>query len=139
MMKVAYLFYFFVSSRRRHTRCALVTGVQTCALPIFATPLPSLPPRHGGSRHGFILDNQNSVREVTTCLAYKKIQVAEAEPMARFRSTAAWPMNCAEKSMTGFMRPAIASGRKTTCAKVGGFPGTMSALGGASRRDGVCQ
>src|SRR3546814_2533342 len=23
-----------VSSRRRHTRCALVTGVQTCALPI---------------------------------------------------------------------------------------------------------
>src|SRR3546814_7600062 len=26
---------FFYSSRRRHTRCALVTGVQTCALPIF--------------------------------------------------------------------------------------------------------
>src|SRR3546814_1011857 len=29
------VFFFFVSSRRRHTRCALVTGVQTCALPIF--------------------------------------------------------------------------------------------------------
>src|SRR3546814_8854986 len=28
------LFVFFFSSRRRHTRCALVTGVQTCALPI---------------------------------------------------------------------------------------------------------
>src|SRR3546814_1643540 len=27
-------FCFFLSSRRRHTRCALVTGVQTCALPI---------------------------------------------------------------------------------------------------------
>src|SRR3546814_15602430 len=27
-------FCFFFSSRRRHTRCALVTGVQTCALPI---------------------------------------------------------------------------------------------------------
>src|SRR3546814_3446660 len=26
---------FFFTSRRRHTRCALVTGVQTCALPIF--------------------------------------------------------------------------------------------------------
>src|SRR3546814_17044567 len=26
---------FFFSSRRLHTRCALVTGVQTCALPIF--------------------------------------------------------------------------------------------------------
>src|SRR3546814_4892876 len=29
---------FFFSSRRRHTRCALVTGVQTCALPILSTP-----------------------------------------------------------------------------------------------------
>src|SRR3546814_8695322 len=29
------MFVFFFSSRRRHTRCALVTGVQTCALPIF--------------------------------------------------------------------------------------------------------
>src|SRR3546814_20521767 len=28
-------FFFFFSSRRRHTRCALVTGVQTCALPIW--------------------------------------------------------------------------------------------------------
>src|SRR3546814_12048205 len=27
-------FVLCVSSRRRHTRCALVTGVQTCALPI---------------------------------------------------------------------------------------------------------
>src|SRR3546814_3749778 len=32
---------FFFSSRRRHTRCALVTGVQTCALPIY-------PPWPGG-------------------------------------------------------------------------------------------
>src|SRR3546814_7369988 len=29
------VFLFFFSSRRRHTRCALVTGVQTCALPIW--------------------------------------------------------------------------------------------------------
>src|SRR3546814_1388547 len=32
-MGLSRLFFFF-SSRRRHTRCALVTGVQTCALPI---------------------------------------------------------------------------------------------------------
>src|SRR3546814_9221582 len=31
---VGVLCEFFFSSRRRHTRCALVTGVQTCALPI---------------------------------------------------------------------------------------------------------
>src|SRR3546814_8112049 len=30
--------FFFFSSRRRHTRCALVTGVQTCALPIYPAP-----------------------------------------------------------------------------------------------------
>src|SRR3546814_19251448 len=56
---------FFFSSRRRHTRCALVTGVQTCALPIVVRladqlglpratvtggdrPLPSLPPSTAG-------------------------------------------------------------------------------------------
>src|SRR3546814_7937872 len=31
---VGWTVLFFCSSRRRHTRCALVTGVQTCALPI---------------------------------------------------------------------------------------------------------
>src|SRR5881409_4477438 len=29
--------FFFFSSRRRHTRCETVTGVQTCALPIYTT------------------------------------------------------------------------------------------------------
>src|SRR3546814_5001558 len=35
MCSFFYCFCFFFSSRRRHTRCALVTGVQTCALPIW--------------------------------------------------------------------------------------------------------
>src|SRR3546814_10725445 len=34
MFYVLWLIVFFFSSRRRHTRCALVTGVQTCALPL---------------------------------------------------------------------------------------------------------
>src|SRR3546814_13356695 len=33
------MIFFFFSSRRRHTRCALVTGVQTCALPIFGSDI----------------------------------------------------------------------------------------------------
>src|SRR3546814_8391179 len=41
-MVVGMSLFFFVCSRRRHTRCALVTGVQTCALPI---------ERHG-AKHG---------------------------------------------------------------------------------------
>src|SRR3546814_15230985 len=35
---MSYILFFFFSSRRRHTRCALVTGVQTCALPILTNP-----------------------------------------------------------------------------------------------------
>src|SRR3546814_2525513 len=37
MSFVCILVLFFFSSRIRHTRCALVTGVQTCALPISMT------------------------------------------------------------------------------------------------------
>src|SRR3546814_1242046 len=33
--RLIFVVFVFLSSRRRHTRCALVTGVQTCALPIF--------------------------------------------------------------------------------------------------------
>src|SRR3546814_5236536 len=47
--------FFFCSSRRRHTRCALVTGVQTCALPIcpaFRSPLASVAGTRG-RRVGF--------------------------------------------------------------------------------------
>src|SRR3546814_5035124 len=40
------LLLFFLSSRRRHTRCALVTGVQTCALPIL--------PEWGGAQQEYL-------------------------------------------------------------------------------------
>src|SRR3546814_1576251 len=48
---------FFFSSRRRHTSCALVTGVQTCALPIWSDDtlamksswLPVTGPEDGGA------------------------------------------------------------------------------------------
>src|SRR3546814_3957605 len=49
------LLSFFFSSRRRHTRCALVTGVQTCALPISATACSVtqrlMPSSDAGTRH----------------------------------------------------------------------------------------
>src|SRR3546814_6056687 len=37
LSSIMYVLFFFFSSRRRHTRCALVTGVQTCALPILVS------------------------------------------------------------------------------------------------------
>src|SRR3546814_10510015 len=42
---LTFLVFFFFSSRRRHTRCALVTGVQTCALPILLSFLRQLAER----------------------------------------------------------------------------------------------
>src|SRR3546814_1452399 len=42
MYLVFICYFFFLSSRRRHTRCALVTGVQTCALPISLGFTPSV-------------------------------------------------------------------------------------------------
>src|SRR3546814_8213505 len=43
----------FISSRRRHTSCALVTGVQTCALPIYLDHLGAVvAEEHRGHRTG---------------------------------------------------------------------------------------
>src|SRR3546814_10878257 len=54
--------WFFFSSRRRHTRCALVTGVQTCALPIY----PKVWDEGGLTKDWESLDNidRNLVRAV---------------------------------------------------------------------------
>src|SRR3546814_9472459 len=85
---IGYLFFyvgflFFFSSRRRHTRCALVTGVQTCALPIccflflwvlrcFTSPRSLYPPyifrreslgRHAAQR-GFPIRRRSEERRV---------------------------------------------------------------------------
>src|SRR3546814_442790 len=40
------MYSFFFSSRRRHTRCALVTGVQTCALPIYLAEVAGADQHH---------------------------------------------------------------------------------------------
>src|SRR3546814_15024643 len=45
---------YYFSSRRRHTRCALVTGVQTCALPICFEQQRR---RQHGERRSRILDH----------------------------------------------------------------------------------
>src|SRR3546814_5224195 len=48
-----YFYVFFFSSRRRHTSCALVTGVQTCALPI--SDKPRIEANYLGDPEGFDL------------------------------------------------------------------------------------
>src|SRR3546814_11071588 len=74
-----YSFYdFFFSSRRRHTRCALVTGVQTCALPIsimeFERRINLCQPfSHGEDRrHAYAAREQNA----SACIALELERVA---------------------------------------------------------------
>src|SRR3546814_7935288 len=60
---------FFFSSRRRHTRCALVTGVQTCALPIYDRVMVSTAPTCGLTKGGRLLpkiDPKTGARVQTT-------------------------------------------------------------------------
>src|SRR3546814_10854141 len=58
---------FFISSRRRHTRCALVTGVQTCALPIYST-------RHSAQKFSLRSYSQQLRREDQTTLLLRNEQ-----------------------------------------------------------------
>src|SRR3546814_6473927 len=71
---------FVFSSRRRHTRCALVTGVQTCALPISARRIGNIQPneeRIATSSPDFGYD----------ALGHRFIEVADYDLGAFFRET----------------------------------------------------
>src|SRR3546814_7845573 len=76
-----YLLCLF-SSRRRHTRCALVTGVQTCALPIslYITALATAPILIPALLAGVVLgmtQAATSINEATLSFVPKLIIVAE--------------------------------------------------------------
>src|SRR3546814_11641609 len=58
---------FFFSSRRRHTRCALVTGVQTCALPILLEA-----PTRAGKGVGVVIPNLLSWPDSVVVLDVKR-------------------------------------------------------------------
>src|SRR3546814_3628008 len=66
-----YVFYFFFSSRRRHTRCALVTGVQTCALPICERRPAGIPGQLFG--HGILLPSFDTPRPALARSAAQEI------------------------------------------------------------------
>src|SRR3546814_13257138 len=79
------LFNFFFSSRRRHTRCALVTVVQTCALPILLAldPQQMLPGR--GEAMKTAADSRRAIDGtrafVTDLLAAAKAGIAAGTPL----------------------------------------------------------
>src|SRR3546814_19810201 len=67
--------FFFFSSRRRHTRCALVTGVQTCALPILESSA-SQQMLHDMLGRGTVpvFTRLDSERDDTSAVAYGRFQ-----------------------------------------------------------------
>src|SRR3546814_20386962 len=81
---------FFFSSRRRHTRCALVTGVQTCALPIY--PLRGGLIRTASSQRGTIARRRRfcpASQRSSTMNLWKKSAVALAAVSVSLSSVAA--------------------------------------------------
>src|SRR3546814_12812713 len=58
--------FFFFSSRRRHTSCALVTGVQTCALPI-SEKAAKVPADNLRRQFGFEPPSDDGVNTVEAC------------------------------------------------------------------------
>src|SRR3546814_7709681 len=61
---------FFFSSRRRHTSCALVTGVQTCALPISPAAPPVSGAAHSRNASSREADPFDSARARTSWIRY---------------------------------------------------------------------
>src|SRR3546814_8518029 len=107
MCNVVYFVVIFLSSRRRHTRCALVTGVQTCALPIYeqrrqsdfraydsagdafddyvqflkSNPRYSDALKHGGSANHFVQGLQKAGYATDPAYAQKILNIANGPTM----------------------------------------------------------
>src|SRR3546814_8226528 len=60
--------FFFFSSRRRHTRCALLTGVQTCALPISNAPVET---KDANTDYSPAFEGQTRIAGVKTSTPYQ--------------------------------------------------------------------
>src|SRR3546814_8043578 len=81
---------FFFSSRRRHTGCALVTGVQTCALPIcFSAGSVACPI---GFCHG--LNSAQSPRIVTSISSGKRVIAWSARVLMQLPT----PLDCISRA-----------------------------------------
>src|SRR3546814_2237459 len=81
---------FFFSSRRRHTRCALVTGVQTCALPIYGGKIGKA--RLKRARHIDIIEATEARRHE------QNLSTAVAQDVADLRLAIDWDDGIADKA-----------------------------------------
>src|SRR3546814_3455327 len=71
------LLFVFFSSRRRHTRCALVTGVQTCALPILVDYSGSISGEGKCASRRLRLKADCATRQPASCLRSEERRVGK--------------------------------------------------------------
>src|SRR3546814_18083150 len=91
---------FLCSSRRRHTRCALVTGVQTCALPISQ-------PQAAGDRAGHAAEfpGRPGTGRAEGAEAQEVMQHGAAAVVRRPNAFASYPQGIAPSTSTGVHAP----------------------------------
>src|SRR3546814_14923823 len=131
------MFCFFFSSRRRHTRCALVTGVQTCALPIWQAPVQ----RHLAALEA--LDGHAGARLLALVAVARGLALAgadaAADPLAVLggaRIVAQLVESHSPLSFTGRCRPPLAC--QFTAAPGAGLTAPPG-IGRASGTESVCR
>src|SRR3546814_1759095 len=92
----------FVSSRRRHTSCALVTGVQTCALPISAEQARTLAIQALAevAKGNDPLENRNSARKSIAVKELCELYIKELE-QGRILGKGGRPKKTSTKSKIG--------------------------------------
>src|SRR3546814_12502616 len=111
---------FFFSSRRRHTRCALVTGVQTCALPIWldgafnnaAIPPAGLPLAEV-SLERFRQSMDINVTGTFLCMQYQNLAMIERGTKGSIVNTASVPAEAGGPMHGGYGGPDHAGVRRT--------------------------
>src|SRR3546814_3615490 len=87
---------FVFSSRRRHTRCALVAGVQTCALPIFTQP--GLRREAGGGAHALRAVAAGEYRALGTLATIIAFQAVRAGWIGLVQVTLRQPVETQQRS-----------------------------------------
>src|SRR3546814_10854335 len=122
---------FFFSSRRRHTRCALVTGVQTCALPISASGEQRVCRRNKRQELAatarddnkmLIAANQGATQPAAARGTINKCQATEPYRFCRANMTAAWDRRSTTSSLRAGMTERLARATETAV-------GTENAMG----------
>src|SRR3546814_17786890 len=125
---------FFFSSRRRHTRCALVTGVQTCALPILVRGQPRrLPCSIAGNRRDlspingpqFSRDGGNSGRRPRRGTGVNRDRNDDGCSAPGGAMNIHTPLDVAAATGTGTDRQSVVSGRRVAGRVVFGGGRTM--------------